>query len=68
MKVLTKIFFIIKIFLKKFIYFDSALTKDIFFILDKLNFENLTIVDVGAYKGLWISRYLRKFPFYCLFN
>ena len=51
----------IKIFLKKIFYFDSELTKDIFFILDKLNFNKLTIVDVGAYKGLWTNRYLRKY-------
>ena len=62
MKVLIKYLLLVKIFLKKFFYFDSALTKDIFFILYKLNFDNFTIVDVGAYKGLWISRYLRKFP------
>ena len=61
MKVLFKYLLLVKIFLKKFFYIDSALTKDIFFILDKVNFDNFTIVDVGAYKGLWISRYLRKF-------
>ena len=62
MKVLNKILLLLKKFLKKIFYFDSDLTKDIFFILDKSNFNELTIVDVGAYKGLWTSRYLKKYP------
>ncbi len=61
-KGLNKTFLNIKIFLKKFIYFDSELTKDLFFIIEKLNFKELRIVDVGAYKGLWINRYLKKYP------
>ena len=38
-KGLNKTFLNIKIFLKKFIYFDSELTKDLFFIIEKLNFK-----------------------------
>ena len=62
MKTLRKTFLLIKIFLKKFIYFDSDLTKDLFYILNKLNFNQLIIMDVGAYKGLWTSIYLKKYP------
>jgi len=61
MKLLKKNLLWIKIFLKKVFNFNSDLTKDVFFILDKLNFKELTIVDVGAYQGLWISKYLRKY-------
>ena len=61
MKVLKKIILLIKLEIKKLFYFDSDLTKDIFFILEKLNFDKLTIVDVGAYKGLWTSRYIKKY-------
>ena len=62
MKIYKNSIRLIKIFLKKFIHFDSNLTKDIFFIIRKLNLQKPIFVDVGAYKGFWINRYLRKFP------
>ena len=52
----------IKAFIKEIVYYDSQLTKDIEYILKKLNFKNPIFCDVGAYKGLWICKYLKKFP------
>ena len=60
--ILKKFILSIKVFLKKYFYYDSELTKDIFFILRKLNLEKPIFIDVGAYKGLWISKYLKKIP------
>ena len=56
-------FFIkIKTLIKQIFYTDSELTKDIEYILKKLNFKEPIFCDVGAYKGIWISKYLKKFP------
>lgn len=52
----------LKVFLKKYFYYDSALTKDLFFILRKFNLEKQIFKDVKAYKSLWIFRYLKKIP------
>ena len=52
----------IKSLIKQFFYRDSQLTKDIEYILKKLKFKEPIFCDVGAYKGIWISKYLKKFP------
>ena len=55
----------IKSLIKQFFYRDSQLTKDIEYILKKLKFKEPIFCDVGAYKGIWISKYLKKFPNMC---
>ena len=52
----------IKSLIKQIFYKDSPLTKDIEYILKKLNFKKPIFLDVGAFKGIWISKYLKKFP------
>ena len=52
----------IKSLIKTTFYKDSHLTKDIQYILNKLNLKKPIFCDVGAYKGIWISKYLKKFP------
>lgn len=52
----------IKKFIRSNFFPETELTKDIIFLLKKLNFKSPIIFDVGAYHGLWISKYLKKFP------
>ena len=52
----------IQIINKTNLLYDSQLTKDIEYILKKLNFKKPIFCDVGAYKGIWISKYLKKLP------
>ena len=52
----------IKSLIKQVFFTDSELTKDIVYILKKLNFNKPIFCDVGAYQGEWISKYLRNFP------
>ncbi len=62
MKLVTDFSLKIKSLIKQVFYTDSELTKDIEYILKKLNFKKPIFCDVGAYRGKWISNYLRKFP------
>ena len=52
----------IKSLIKDNLFPESELTKDILFLLKRLNLKNPIIFDVGAYQGFWIKKYIKYYP------
>tara|TARA_Y100000589_G_C27152267_1_gene629431 strand:+ start:113 stop:844 length:732 start_codon:yes stop_codon:yes gene_type:complete len=58
---MSNLFLYLKYLIKRIFLSESNLTKDIIFLLNKINPKDPVIFDVGAYHGLWISTYIKKF-------
>lgn len=61
-KAMHKLIGKIKSLIKDNLLPESELTKDILFLLKRLNLRNPIIFDVGAYQGFWIKKYIKYYP------
>ena len=61
-RIFSKLVLKAKYLIKRIFNLKSDLTKDILFLLNKLEIRKPVLIDVGAYHGFWIENYIRFFP------